>query len=311
MSLITRVSTMGLQQASLGDMTRLQSELGNVQQQISSGRNANTFEELSAKGQTERVLGFENQKQKADAFIRNNTIINNRVEAYNNSVSGLIDIAEQLRNLIVQRRTPTSANALPFTQLTDSYLATIKSNLNVEVEGRYLFSGSKTDTRPVDNIEASNYTNDPVTGERVFNSIYYEGDDVRLETKASDTLTLPYGVTANNPAFQQLIGAVHLAVEGHTEDSDSLLSDAIELVTKTIADLTTVQADLNNNITILNQLNTEHEDVKTFLSQSIGDATETDIGEATIRMNSIQTTLQASFLAYSKISSLKLSDFLR
>lgn len=311
MPLITRVSTIGLQQASLGDMTRLQSELGNLQQQISGGRNARSFQELSARGQTERILSFENQSQRADSYIRNNIIINNRTESYNSATSNLIDVAEQLRNLLVQRRTPTSADSLPFTELTDSYLATIKANLNTQIEGRYLFAGSKTDTRPVNNIETANYTFDPVTGKRVFNNKYYEGDNVTLTTQASDTLTLDYGVTASDPAFQELIGAIHLALEGHNKNDDSILSEAVELVTKTISDLTTVQAKLNNNITILNQTNIEHTDLKTFFDQSVNDVTETDVGAATIRLSSIQTTLQASFLAYSKITSLKLSDFLR
>lgn len=310
MTVITRLSTAGLQQASLGDMTRLQSEMGEVQQQISSGKSVSSFQELSAQGQTERVLGFENQVQKANDYIRNNTIITNRAQAYNSSVSNVIDIAEQLRNLLLQRRTPTTANALPFTQMTDSYLSTIKSSLNVEVEGRFLFAGSKTDTQPVDNIETSNITINPATGERTFNSTYYKGDSVKLKTQASDALNIEYGITADDPTFKNLIGAIHLAVEGHNANDDALLAQAVDLASQTITDLSSMQAKVNNNITILDTTNIEHADFKIFLDKSINDVTETDVGEATIRLSSIQTTLQAAFIAYSRISSLKLSDFL-
>lgn len=311
MPLVTRISSLGLQQGTLGNIGRLQSELGTTQQQISTGKNASTFKELSARGQTERVLGFENQKKKTADFIRNNTIVSNRVQTYNSSLTNIITVAEQLRNLLVQRRTPTSANSLPLTQLTDSYLSTIKSSLNIEVEGRYLFSGGKTDTRPVDDIESPNYTIDPVTSERLFNSKYYEGDNLKLRTQASDTLSLEYGVTANDPAFQQLIGAIHLAVEGDASNNDDTLAEAVDLVSKTITDLSSVQANINNNIAILDQTNAAHTDFNIFLDQSLNEITETDIGSATIRLSSLETTLQASFLAYSRISSLKLSDFLR
>lgn len=311
MTLLTRVSSLGLQQGSLGDMLRLQSELGNTQRQITSGKTAGTFKELSAGGHTERVLGFEQQIQRADDYIRNNTIVTNRVQAYNSSVGNMIDVAEQLRNLLVMRRTPTSADSLPFDELTNSYFATIKSNLNVEIEGRYIFAGSKTDTKPVSAIESKNYTIDSTTGQRVYNSAYYDGDNVQLSSQASDALDMPYGITANHPAFQQLIGAIHLAKEGHSLDDDALLAEAVDLVTATISELSTVQADVNNNITVLDQTNNEHIDFKTFLDQSLAEVTETDIAAATIRLSTIQTTLQASFLAYSKISSLKLTDFLR
>lgn len=308
MTLITRLSTLGLHQGSVNDMTRLQSELGTIQQQIASGKTATNFKELSAKGQTERVLGFQNQLQRANDYIRNNTIITNRLQTYNSSISNIIDVAEQFRNLLVQRRTPTTSDALPFEALAKSFLATIQSNLNVEIEGRYIFSGSKTDTRPIDDISIPNYGT--VNGERTFNTTYYKGDSIVLQTRASDALNMNYGITANDETFKNFIGAIHLALEGDVLKDDGLLTKASDMVSAAITELSKLQANISNNITILDQTNTEHIDFKNFLSQSLSDVTETDVGEASIRLSSVQTTLQASFLAYSKISSLRLSDYL-
>lgn len=307
---ITRVSTKYFHQNTLNDMTKLQTELGSLNRQISSGKKVTTFKELSALGQTERVLGFENQLSKIKDYVRSNTIVTNRLQSYNNSVSGLIDIAEELRNILILRRTPTTGDVLPLQELVTSQLSSVKSNLNVELEGRFLFAGTKTDTPPIGDIETANYTTN-LAGQRTLNTNYYQGDDTKVTIQANDALQLEYGITADNPAFQNLIAAMHMALEGDTTNNDDLLADAVDLVSSAISELSSVQANINNNITILDKVNDEHSDFKLFLDEAVNSVTETDIGEASIDLATTQTTLQATFSAFARISSLKLTDYLR
>ena len=307
---ITRISTKSFHQGTVNDMTRLQTELTSISKQISSGNNVQDFTELSKLGQTERVLGFQNQKAKVDNYIQNNTIINNRLQSYNTSVANIIDVAESLRNTLLLRRTPTTGGELPLQEIVQSDLATVKGNLNVQSEGRYLFSGGRTNTQPVGDTSQPNYTLN-TAGEYDTNANYYQGDGQKFTINAADALEVEYGITADNPAFQKLFAAMQLAMQGDLNDDDSMLASAIDMVTASISDLSSLQANINNNITILDTANDNHEDFKLYLDQSISDITETDIGMASIDFSTAQTTLQAAFSVFSRISSLKLSDYLR
>ncbi len=307
---VNRVSTISLHNSSLADMMRLQVAMGTTQNQISSGRKASTFTELSAQGQTARVLGFETQQSRTENYLRGNTIASSRLQQMNTSVSGMIDVAEELSNLLLLRRTPTTGDTLPLSQLAESALAKVAQALNTQTDGRTLFSGSKTNTIPVDTTISNVNWNDD-TDDYTLNNAYYSGDAYKASVRANDALEFNYGVTADNPAFQKLIGALNLAIKGDQENDDAILAKAVDLTNIAIKELASVQAGISNNITILDKANSDLEDYKVFLKGAISDVTETDVAEATIKMTSYETTLQATYMAFSRLSSLKLSDFLK
>lgn len=307
---LTRIGSSALQQGPITDMLGIQGKLGEVQRQISSGVEFNNFADLTAQQKTTYVLDLKHQVRGVEDFLHGNTLIGTRLDTMNTATSTIIDVSADVIGLITQRNNPATGTALPVQELADSFLSTIQGSLNAQLEGRYVFSGSRTNTPAVSNITESNVAYNAESNLYEANQQYYQGDDVHLQAYVSEEQSITYGVTANHPAFQKLIAAVHMLKKGDLTDNETMLMQANDLANEAMKELTSVQAGINSNRTIINANNEDHQDYKVFLKNAKDDAIGTDIGEASLNLANYQANLQAMFLAVSRIGSLKLSDFL-
>lgn len=300
-----RVSTLSVTQSNLRDILSVQSNLATIQKQISSGKTSQSFEQLSEDGKIERIIGLETKLQKVENYLTGNTSTFDRMQAMNLSIEKIQGAASRLRDTIVSRRS-SNGDAVPLDLVSKAELNVVKDNLNVNFAGRYLFAGSQTRNAPVgDIVKDTNYLNGAPT------SNYYSGDNVVLTVRANDTLELSYGVTANESGFEKLIAAMHVAIDGHANDDDAKLQNALRLVGESLDEMSDTRARLNNNMNSLTQANENHEDFKLYLNDVVGQVTETDIAEAAIKASTNETILQATFQTFARLSRLTLSEYLR
>ena len=308
--MMDRISTLSLQQTSLRYMNNLQTDLVKVQTQISSGVMDNSYTELASTGQLEQVNGFQGRLQQLSNYTTNNTLVQNNIDSSSAAINNLIDVASGFQNLITTARSSAGSNA-PVGIQGQSALATIADNLNTSLSGVYIFGGSQISTPPVkDIVNISNV----IDGQATDN--YYSGDDTDLKINNSDNLQLVYNVKADNPAFQQLIAGIHIAMStaggsvpaGSTADSQYAL--AYTMVNKSISSLVAIKANLTNMSTVISQTNTSNQNIQQYLNQFVSAATETDIPTATIKATQDQTTLEATYQLFAKLSQLTLSKYL-
>ena len=186
----------------------------------------------------------------------------------------------------------------------------IAGALNVKFDGRYLFAGSKTNTQPVVNIQTSNI-DDATTNPISLNTDYYTGDNNIASTKSSDSEVVEYGILASNPAFRDLIAAAHLAIQGHAAGDDATLAKATDLVNTSIAELASTRAIGLIAVDNLKKSNATHQSFQLLVQGNLDEISQTDIVQATSKMSELQAIVQAGYLAFSRLSSLRLTDFLR
>jgi flagellar hook-associated protein 3 FlgL len=300
-----RVSTKSFSAISIEYMTTNISDLAKVQKQISSGQAADRFEELSENGQIERVLNLNDRLKKIEGYVTNNKTVIGRINATDSAVEKIVQSMSQLRDTLTLKRS-SAGKSLPIGEIARATIANVVDSLNLRYEGRYLFSGSRTNIPAVndDILGHSNIINDQISAN------YYQGDEFVMSIQASDTLSLDYGVKANETAFQNVFAALHQSIETDGTLDDTIIAKAIDFTNNSIEQLTQIRARLNNNNVILNATNDSHDDLKIYFSEVVGDITATDIPEATIRAASHQTTLQAIFQTYARISRLTIADYL-
>ncbi|MFN7095448.1 MAG: hypothetical protein ACK4M7_08795 [Burkholderiales bacterium] len=301
----TRISTLSLHQNSVRDMSSVMADLARTQRQISSGKMAETFAELNSNGKVERILNLEERLQRIDDYVISNHLISNRIKATDLAVERILEASSQLRDNITLKRSG-AITALPLTQISQTGLTTVMDNLNMRFEGRYIFAGSQTDNIPVSDII---YTSNIVNTEPTAN--YYQGDNVTLTSRASENLEIPYGVRANEEAFQKLIAAYHIAIQADKTNDDEKLTEALDLTTTALNDLIQLRSKINNNMAAIDEANESHETLKIYLNEVISNETATNIPEATIKISTNQLTLQAIYQTLARINKLTLSDYLR
>lgn len=300
--MVDRISTASLHKQNLASINDVFGQLTALNKQISTGRKAHSFTDLN--GKVELVSGLEGKLKKIDTYIQNNNIAVTRLEVMNNSISQIQDIASDFTSSITLRRSLVGASGFDFQQEALAALDKIADALNVDVAGRFLFSGSRTNTEPV-----TTPIPDLSTIGEIDNS-YYQGNSDILRTRASDSAEIDYGVTADDLGFQQLIASIKTAIEADNTNSNARFEEAINLINSAVDNIASTRARVNANTVLIKDHNTQHEQIKLVFREALANEVETDIAEASIKIASNETILQATYSTFARLSNLRLSDFL-
>lgn len=302
--MITRISTSNNHLLTIDSLNRRQSSLAEMQKQISSGLKYDSFSGVALDGETRRVIGFESSVNRIETFQRNNKVMQIRLETMDKSVENIIDVNKEVISTITQERS-ANRDSVPLTQILKGALQRIEDQLNVSSSGRFLFSGSQTDQKPISSLQTSNLDGLTPT------SNYYQGDAVDLSQKISIDVTIQYNVRADHPTFQKLIGAIHRAIAAEANNNDTELAAAFDMANEAQSELTSIRSTIGTNLKNIEEVEADNQNFLTYYKNTLGEVTGTDVAETSIQLSLDQAILQASFQAFARISSLTLSQFLR
>lgn len=300
---ITRVSTYGMHQATLGDVTRLQGRLAELQNQQSSGMRTNNFQGMD--GQVEAFVQFEGKMRQTQTLVDNNTLIISRMQTTDVALEQIISIADDFQDLLIQRRNPVSGEALEFASSARSMLKALGNQLNTAQEGRYLFGGSRTNVAPMpDDIPAPEIPGIP-------DDLYYQGNDTDLFARVQQNFEVQYNVRANEPGFQKLVAAIHLGLQADAQGSDALLQEATTMATDALDEIISIRSTVQQNIVNVEEVNERHEQMNLYWKGLTEKVIKTDVLAVSTEIAMSTAILQASFSSFAQLNQLRLTDFLR
>lgn len=302
---VGRLSTYNLHQIFLGNAFRSQENLSTLQQQISSGLKSNNFAGLGSS--TEQFADLESRLSRGQGYIDGSRVIEGRLNVMDNALASVIETGTDIKNLIALRRNSAVGDSLAFqTQLEGKWKALV-SQLNISFEGRFVFSGTATNTPAVDATDMPVLQADgtPDTG-------YYQGSNQDISVRIDDNVNIDYNVRADDPAIQKIMAGIAMAKKFGTSAGESAeMQQAYDLVAQGVDGVIGVRAEVNaNKVSVISNLE-RLEALKLSWSAIKGEISSTDIVAASTEVAVSQGILQASFQVFARISSLKLSDFLR
>ena len=297
---VQRISNLALFSSTMRNITNTQSSLFALQDQISSGIRAKDFKGLN--GQVEQFIGLEAQTRKLDMFQKNNTVLEARLQSASQSVGAVIEVADQIEDLIVLKRSAVTSENLSFKLQLQNKIRAVADALNVSSEGRYLFGGTRTDTKPVPEALVSNISPGvPDTG-------YYVGSNESVVNRLDESLEVEFPARGDDIAFQKVFAAVNLALEG--DNSDASMAKAVRLIQEAQLALNGVQSRFNSTIINVQEINNRNEQQSLYIKGVTEQVAKTDVVAATTKMANDQATLQASYQVFARLIQLKLSDYL-
>jgi flagellar hook-associated protein 3 FlgL len=306
---LDRVSSFSLYQSTLRDAGKVMSDLATQQNQLSSGFKSPDFSGIS--NDAEQFLALENRLSRNQQYMNDNRLASVRLESSSNVISQTISTANDIRNLILLRRNGSTAESIVFDENLNGYWKSLTSQLNSTVNGRYLFSGTKTDIPPVD---TTSFPSSTVSG--VPDSNYYLGSEQNLTLRIQDNVEITYNVRADDPAYQKIFAGLSLAKEAATGSNadiptDDLLKQAYDLISEGLTGLNSLQAKVNSNKVLLDTT-TEQQNAQQLYWKGIKEELiNTDLLSVSTQVAVNQGILTAAFQSFAKINSLRLSDFLR
>jgi flagellar hook-associated protein 3 FlgL len=299
---IGRISTLGIHTRTLSDFGSVQRHMVELQQQISSGVKANRFDEMA--GDIEQFTGLEARVKKLSTYENNNTESISRLRTMRESVSHMVEIADDLQDLLVLRRAPAGDKTLAFSQQVDGKTGALINELNLRIEGRYVFSGTRSNVSPV---------RDPLPGPAetgIPDDNYYQGSKENIIIRPQDNFETSYPARADDEAFQKIFAAIDLCYKGHAENDDDMLAQAYDLVTDGMEDLVRVQTAIDAQVLELEQINERHESQRLYFQGVIEDINKTDVLSASTQVALDETILNATFQVFGRVTRLSLNDYL-
>lgn len=301
-----RVTTASTYSNTINSYINQQGDLAKIQKQIATGLKYDNFADIAKDGQTRHILDFTSSLSQLDTYKNNNSLLTSRLNATDAALSQVQDITTKAIQAMTLKRSADGAND-PLEPQLRAMLQQLSDQLNTSTDGRYLFAGADTNVQPVEDLDT--VSNISSTGTVTAN--YYNGDNTDLVQNISKNVTLQYNIKANDPAFQNLIGAINLAIKAERNHSDSNLAAAIDMANQAQVSVSDVRSKVGSNLTTISQVGAEHENFKTYLSNTLSNTVNTDTAEASIQLSLDQSILTASFQAFARVSNLSLGNYLK
>jgi len=301
---ISTVSSYGSLQSLLQNMSTVQNTLNTDQEQISSGKQSQTFDGLQ--GNVEQFTSMNAQITRLTGYQQSNTDIISQMQTTNTTVGQIVTLATNVKNLIASQISGTSGNA-SFQQQLQSDSSSLAALLNTTYGQNFIFSGTNTSTPPVKT---------PVPApavEGVPDTSYYQGSNQDQTARVSDSQIISPNIRADNPAFQQLFAGISQALSatsGSTNNTTALQS-AENLVSNGLNGSIAIQATVNANILTVQNVNTQSQTMQTYFTGLVTNMSSSDVVSLSAKVAQDTNTLQATFSTFARISQLSLVNYLK
>jgi len=319
-----RIGTYAHQQLTLAHALNSQRQMLDLQIQVSSGKISRDYAGIASDAQ--RLVSLETAHLRAGQYVENNSLVARRLETMETSISQVYDTASRFRTLLVNALNTDNAVDLSIANEAGNFKKEVANLLNVEVEGRYLFAGSRTDVKPVD-LNGWTPPAMPLTPPLTpYASEYYQGDAVILAAEADTALSVDYGMTASENAFEYVLRAMHYVELTGSAPDRATLETALALLNTALGtespnaalgadpiarDLADLRTAIGTSRRSLDSATQRLGEFILYTEQNIGDIENVDVAEAITQLTAQQTQLEAAFMTISRLSQLSLLQFLR
>jgi len=308
--------------------TALQSEqarLSTLTTQLSSGVKYDDLTDYST-SDARNYVNLQSAATQKQAYISIMSTVSNTLSIYDTTLTDLEEIVTQAKTLGNNNQTYKEDVALNVRTQADSYLKSVTVDLNQSINGRYVYSGARYVSSPVQDLsdlpestltstlttgyEVPSYDTEYVAMGGVTSEASYTTDNAPIDTK----YRLDYGITSNDPAFQKMIaGLRYLQAAGNSTDAASYttnLSEAVSLLTQALSSLQRIHTTVAGNMNIINSEKTSQEKAIGNLTDQVADIQQVDTTQVSTEITALETTLQASYTVTGNLLKMSLINYL-
>jgi flagellin-like hook-associated protein FlgL len=145
---MTNISNLGLTQILTNGLQSQQTTLSLLTQQLSSSQK---YSNLTSYDPTDahNILNFQNALTQRQSYISSITNVQARLTVYDSSMTDIESMAAQASSLASQNSAYSATTVANVQQQATNYLKQLTDDLNQQVGGRYIYSGTRYNTKPV------------------------------------------------------------------------------------------------------------------------------------------------------------------
>jgi flagellar hook-associated protein 3 FlgL len=305
-----RITNMMISRSVLTDLNDVSSRLSKTQQKMSSGKEITrpsddpygTSRALSLRSDLDGVQQFQRNIGEAVAW-------QNITDA---ALSKINDAVQRARELTIQASTDSAGQAArtAAAQEIDQLIETVKGEANASYGGSYVFSGTKTDTRPYDlggSPPDDTYKGNAATVAREIGP----GVSVPINVAAQSVLGDGQSATPDGKLLNVLRDITDHLRGGTTADGNALRGADLRNLDANLDALTQVRATVGATTNRLEAADSRLQQVEESTTQLLSNVEDADMAKTLIDYSMQQNVYQSALRAGSNIIQQSLLDFLR
>jgi flagellar hook-associated protein 3 FlgL len=222
------------------------------------------------------------------------------------AVGKMVDIITNLRTQLSAATTGSGTATNSAISSAQQMLEQMGSLMNSQYNGEVVFGGARTSTSPADLSTFATGAGSLTTPD----TSYYKGDGEIASVRVAAGQSVSYGVTADNPAFEQIMRVLKFVANSTTLSSTDI-TNALNTANSALDATATAWAKLSNSAARMESAKSLQSDYQSFAQTLGGDLTGVDVAAVTAQLSIDQAQLTASFSAIAKIQGMNLASFLR
>ena len=311
---MTRVATAAENNLTLYYMQLNQSAVSNLNAEISTGATAQTYSQIAP--QTAPLEQYRTEVSQQQGYINTINTVSTSMQTMSLSMQQILSQVQNFESTLADDAYNTQQPTIQ--AQASSLLQQVAGYLNTEGVSGYLFSGTNTDTAPVDlaNLpQGAAATLTTSVGGPPSSNGYYAGGANIPPVQIDNQVSVNYGITADNPTFEQIIRVLNFVAQSGAFSSTSPIDQAnVSLAGQMLTNATQALTGINGTLALQQaQLNTAakvHQSTINIAQNGISNIVSANQATAITQLQSLETQIQASYSATSEIQKLSLVNFM-
>lgn len=301
-----RITQQSVNRSTLTDINSNLKKMQDIQEKLSSGKRVNRpSDDPSA---TRKILGLKTNSLQLQQFLGNAATAKENINYTADALNSVQDLLSKVKELSIQAASDTLGPperqiiASEINQLTESV---IQFSNTTDSSGRYIFSGTKTQTL------AFTATRDNVGN---VTAVSYNGNNEAVQyqigTRTQMQVNLPGGSFFQDNQFFSTLISMRDALKAQTFDHDAFLQlkKNLETASNTLStEVTKFGAKLNRLDITASRL----ENAQTTLKETLSNSEDADTAALIMELKNQETVLQSSLDVGGRILQPTLLSFLR
>lgn len=308
---IDRVATSSQTAYFLSQIQNAGHALDKTQEQIASGKNANTYAGFG--DQTQVLTATIAAKARTAAYGTATKFAVTQTDLQDTQLTGLSDLAARLKKAVSDAVSNNDGKTLmaQVESIFDQATAILNSK---DANGEYIYSGGKTDTAPVTVNSLSALQALPTVASAFSNG------DLKKSVQVGDGITVSYGVTASDVGTNLMqalkdiatfdVGSSFSGSANLTGPQGDFLSGAISTIANVADGLNAVTAANGYVSNRLDDAQTQQTSMTTLYKTFVSNIQDTNMADAATQLSLNQTQLQAALQVTAGLHQLSLLNFL-
>jgi flagellar hook-associated protein 3 FlgL len=307
---MNRISTAATYNSALLNILSAQNRQTEAQNQVSTGKIATDLKGYGTKA--DALTGARSLKARIDSHLENAKTLSSTLTIQDQALNQLSKATQGARNAIAEA--VANGNAAGLIETLKGKLGEAADALNTQFQGRYLFAGAETGTRPFTANDLTDLTAAPTIAS------LFGNDAIKQVDRLDDNLTVETGFLASDLATPIMTalkavetfnagGSGPLVGQMNQTQSDALTAmlASFDAAFDTVNNAVARNGELQNRVDSITGALTDRQ---TALKGMISDMSDVDMAEAVSRLQLAQVALQASSQVFATLNNSSLLDVL-